>query len=183
MTRSDLLSSCAIVLALAAVYVGLRPKPAPDTPPDYVTKQDLADALEKFKDEGQFVRGMGFLRLEKLGSECRVSRETKVTVRAYPEATVYWLVDNQCAAQVKLTTAERKKADPNNTNPKVDDPFAAAPENPSVPLGTSVVSGVMRKLSEFNPDDKTKIDKFKFKWQVNGRNQPDPEIEIDYRRR
>lgn len=185
MTRSDVISAGALVLSLAALFLGARGKP--DEPPlqNYVTKQELTDALEKLQDEGQFVRGQGYLRLERRGTggPCQVSRETKIAVRAHPDSVVYWHVDNQCGRSVSLTTAERTKKDPNNTNPKVDDPFAAPPENPQLPVGVSVVSGVTKKKSEFNPDDDTKIDKFKFKWQVDGENQPDPEIEIDYRRR
>ena len=184
MTRADILAGGALVLSLAALYVGFgarQPAPAPD----YVTKQELADAFEALKDESQFVRGTGFLRLERhSGSgQCRVARESKVAVRTHPDAAVYWLVDNQCGRAVSLTTAERKQADPANTNTNLDDPFAAPPENSQLPVGTSVVSGVIKPKSAFNPRDDKKIDKFRFLWQVNGQNQPDPELEVDYRRR
>jgi hypothetical protein len=160
MAQSDLIAGIGVVLALTAVAFAARA-----AAPDAVAQP-----------------GIGSIRLEQQGSDCRIAAKSPAVTVLAAGGSFSWRVQNTCREPASLDMREKRKKSNDATT---DDPLASFAQSPTPipPGGTGTIEARAKTQADLRPDPARKPSKhvWEFRWYVNSKRQNDPELEVEYR--
>jgi hypothetical protein len=171
MKRFDPIAVIALVLALIALLLVLmRPTPEQAAP------QTQSESVPGFDWVSH-----GLLALETHDGVCAIRLEFPTRLEARPGDRLEWDIYNRCENAVTLAAGPRERVEDNRS--EADDPFVDIRGATIQPGGKGRVMAQVKPESALTgTDDEQERDRWRFRWEVNGEAQEDPEIEIEYRR-